>query len=107
MRCLVSLLYLSQAFEMLPPKEANQFKQDSMNKWIDTTIKALYLRGEGIVPKGNIILKRVEGVPLFLPRALSQTNPEQRLGHHGNAKFPRLFPNHHPIMTLGPGRVVE
>jgi hypothetical protein len=48
-----------------------------------------------------------ERVPLFLPGAFSQTSPEERLGHHGDVRFPRLFPNHHTIMTLGPRRVVE
>jgi hypothetical protein len=57
--------------------------------------------------KGNVILKRVEGVPLFFPGAFSQASPKQRPGHHGNTKFPRLVSNHHTIMTPGPGRVVE
>jgi hypothetical protein len=49
----------------------------------------------------------MEVVPLFLPGAFRQTSPEQRLGHHGDTKFPRLFPNHHTIMILRSGRVEE
>jgi hypothetical protein len=92
-----------------------------MNKWTANHHKGSVHEGRGLItcllfsgeveyrraPKGNSILKREERVPLFLPGTFSQTSPEQRLGHCGDAKFPRLFPNHHTVMTPGPGRVEE